>query len=144
MAKKKPEQLLITMARKPVPYEMVVVFKPFLPDKVRNEADSKVEQIITDVKGSVSVRDIWGKRYLAYEVDSHVEGYYVMYQFEAPSLSMDTIKKLMNRHPEVLRYLVLRKDIKDTNAPKIKVKKTITRAENEENKVIAANAAKKK
>jgi len=140
MAKKKPEQILISVARKPVLYEMVVVFKPFLPDKVRNEADSKVEQIITDVKGSVSVRDIWGKRYLAYEVDSHVEGYYVMYQFEAPASTMDTVKKMMNRHPEVLRYLILRKDSKDTDAPKIKVKKTITRAENEENK---ANAKKK-
>jgi small subunit ribosomal protein S6 len=134
MAKKKTEQILITVARKPVPYEMVVVFKPFLPDKVRNEADSKVEQIITDANGQVTIRDIWGKRYLAYEIDTHVEGYYVMYQFEAPAASMDNIKKLMNRHPEVLRYLALRKDVNDTDAPKIKVKKTITREESEDNK----------
>jgi small subunit ribosomal protein S6 len=137
MAKKKPEQILINVVRKPAPYEMVVVFKPFLPDKVRNEADAKVEQIITDVKGMVSVRDIWGKRYLAYEIDTHEEGYYVMYQFETLPSTLDTIKKLINRHPEVLRYLVLRKDIKDTNAPKIKVKKTITRAESEETKAQA-------
>lgn len=134
MAKRKTENVLITVARKPVPYEMVVVFKPFLPDKVRNEADAKVEQIITDAKGSVQVRDIWGKRYLAYEIQTHVEGYYVMYQFQALTESMDTIKKLMNRHPEVLRYLVLRKDVKDTKAPKIKVKKTITSEESVEKK----------
>lgn len=134
MAKRKTEEVLLTVARKPVPYEMVVVFKPFLPDKVRNEADAKVEQIITDAKGSVTVRDIWGKRYLAYEIDGHVEGYYVMYQFEAPSVKMDDIKKYLNRHPEILRYLVLRKDEKDVNAPKIKVKKTITKEESDTKK----------
>jgi small subunit ribosomal protein S6 len=134
MAKRKTEELIINVVRKPVPYEMVVVFKPFLPDKVRNEADAKVEQIIMDAKGSVSLRDIWGKRYLAYELDKHVEGYYVMYQFEAPSLSMDGIKKLMNRHQEILRYLVIKKDAKEGTATKIKVKKTITREESENRK----------
>ncbi len=134
MAKRKIEETIINVVRKPVPYEMVVVFKPFLPDKVRNEADSKVEQIIIDAKGSVSLRDIWGKRYLAYELDKHTEGYYVMYQFEAPSLAMDGIKKLMNRHQEILRYLVIRKDVKEGTATKIKVKKTITREESESKK----------
>lgn len=134
MAKRKTEETIIEMVRKPVPYEMVVVFKPFLPDKVRNEADAKVEQIIVDAKGSVSLRDIWGKRYLAYELDKHVEGYYVMYQFEAPGASVDGIKKLMNRHQEILRFLVIKKDIKDVSTSKIKVKKTITREESEARK----------
>lgn len=134
MAKRKTEETILVMVRKPVPYEMVVVFKPFLPDKVRNEADAKVEQIISDAKGMVTVRDIWGKRYLAYEIDTHVEGYYVMYQFEAPAAQMDSIKKLMNRHPEILRYLILRKDVKDIAAPKIKVKRTVTKAESDSKK----------
>lgn len=134
MAKRKTEETIINVVRKPMPYEMVVVFKPFLPDKVRNEADAKVEQIINDAKGSVSLRDIWGKRYLAYELDKHVEGYYVMYQFEAPSLAMDGIKKLLNRHQEILRYLVIKKDAKEGTATKIKVKKTITKEEVESRK----------
>ena len=134
MAKRKLEEIIINVARKPTPYEMVVVFKPFLPDKVRNEADAKVEQIIIDAKGTVSLRDIWGKRYLAYELDKHVEGYYVMYQFEAPSLSVDGIKKAMNRHQEILRYLIIKKDLKEGTGTKIKVKKTITREESEDRK----------
>jgi len=105
-----------------------------LPDKVRNEADAKVEQIVIDAKGTVSLRDIWGKRYLAYELDKHVEGYYVMYQFEAPSLSVDGIKKAMNRHQEILRYLIIKKDLKEGTGTKIKVKKTITREESEDRK----------
>jgi len=134
MAKRKLEEIIINVARKPTPYEMVVVFKPFLPDKVRNEADAKVEQIIIDAKGTVSLRDIWGKRYLAYELDKHVEGYYVMYQFEAPSLSVDGIKKAMNRHQEILRYIIIKKDLKEGTGTKIKVKKTITREESEDRK----------
>ena len=134
MAKRKLEDIIINVVRKPTPYEMVVVFKPFLPDKVRNEADAKVEQIIIDAKGTVSLSDIWGKRYLAYELDKHVEGYYVMYQFEAPSLSVDGIKKAMNRHQEILRYLIIKKDLKEGTGTKIKVKKTITREESEDRK----------
>lgn len=127
MAKKKTKEYTIKVDRKPVPYEMVVVFKPFLPDKVRNEADAKIEQIITDAKGAVKVRDIWGKRYLAYEIDGHDEGYYVMYQFEAPGAQMDNIKKLLNRHSEILRYLVVKKNTRENEEVKIKVKKTIVK-----------------
>lgn len=127
MAKRKTEEYTLKVARKPVPYEMVVVFKPFLPDKVRSEADARIEKIITDAKGSVTVRDIWGKRYLAYEIDGHDEGYYVMYQFEAPGENMDEVKKLMNRHAEILRFLVLKKNTSENEEVKIKVKKTIVK-----------------
>jgi len=125
MARTKKQETLI-IERKPVQYEMVAIFKPFLPDKVRNEADAKVEEIINGVKGKVKIKDIWGKRYFAYEIAGHVEGYYVMYQFEAPGAGLDTIKKQLNLHPEVLRYLILKKDAYSEVGPKMKVKRSIT------------------
>lgn len=132
MARKK-ETTGFTLTVKPEPsfYEMVVVFKPFLPDKVRNEADEKVTTIITENQGKVSAKDIWGKRYLAYPIQSHVEGYYVMYQFDAVPAGIETIKKLMNRHVEVLRYMVIKKDAREVGGPKIKVKKSIVSEDGE-------------
>ncbi|WKZ29776.1 MAG: 30S ribosomal protein S6 [Candidatus Dojkabacteria bacterium] len=125
MAKKQTEVLLLTTKPEPSSYEMVVVFKPFLPDKVRNEADDRVGAIVGESGGKVSSKDIWGKRYLAYPIQSHVEGYYIMYQFETLGEGVEYVKKHMNRHQEVLRYLIIKKDGKDTGTPKIKVKKSI-------------------
>lgn len=126
MAKKKTEQQLYVPDTTPVSYEMVVVFKPFLPDKVRNDADEKVASIIEETSGKITTRDIWGKRYLAFPIKGHVEGYYVMYQFNTPGAGIESIKKYMNRHQEVIRYLIIKRNVKDTEGSKIKVKKTIS------------------
>jgi small subunit ribosomal protein S6 len=125
MAKKNTDVQLLTYKPVPNSYEMVVVFKPFLPDKVRNEADERVNVIVGESGGKVVSKDIWGKRYLAYPIQGHVEGYYIMYQFETLGEGVEYVKKYMNRHQEVLRYLVIKKDETDTGAPKIKVKKSI-------------------
>jgi len=125
MAKKKVKEYTIKAIKKLLPYEMIIVFKPFLPDKVRSEADSRIDQIIAEAKGEIKVKDIWGKRYLAYEIDGHEEGYYVMYQFEAPGAGMEELNVSLNRHPEILRHLVLRKDSKEREEMQVKVKKTI-------------------
>lgn len=132
MAKKTTEVQLLTAKPTPSSYEMVVVFKPFLPDKVRNEADEKVGTIISETGGRVNAKDIWGKRYLAYKVQGHVEGYYVMYQFSTIPAGVEQVKKHMNRHQEVLRYMVIKREVNDTAAPKIKVKKTIISKKAEE------------
>lgn len=132
MAKKTTEVQLLTAKPTPVSYEMVVVFKPFLPDKVRNDADEKVSSIISETSGKVNAKDIWGKRYLAYKIQGHVEGYYVMYQFETIPAGVEQVKKHMNRHQEVLRYMVIKREANDTAAPKIKVKKSIVNKKSEE------------
>ena len=109
-------------------YEMVVIFKPFLPDKVRIQADEKVESIITKYKGSVVRKDIWGKRYLAYPIKGHNEGYYIMYHFKALASKQEEINKLLLRHPEVLRFLIIKDDPKKgADDVKVKVKKRVVK-----------------
>jgi len=125
MARKKVEQTLLTVDPVQNMYEMIVVFKPFLPDKVRNEADEKVSKIIEETKGKVLSIDIWGKRYLAYKIQGHVEGYYVMYQFKTEGKGIEYIKKYLNRHQEIIRYLIIKKDENEEMSPKIKMKQSI-------------------
>ncbi len=106
-------------------YEMVVVFKPFLPDKVRTEADAKVEKIIEDAGGSVKSKAIWGKRFLAYPIKGHKEGYYILYYFKLKADKVDEVKKYLNRHPEILRFLIIKLKELDINKIKIKAKKAV-------------------
>ncbi len=108
-------------------YELVVVFKPFLPDKVRLEADAKVEKIIEDVGGSVKNKAIWGKRFLAYAIKGHKEGYYILYYISLPSDKTKEVEKHLNRHSEVLRFLMIKFKELDLNKIKIKAKKAVVR-----------------
>ncbi len=126
MARKKVEQVLLVTEEIQNMYEMVVIFKPFLPDKVRTEADEKVGKIITETGGNITTLDIWGKRYLAYKMEGHVEGYYVMYQFKTVGSGIDHIKKHLNRHQEIMKYLIIRKEVGDNLTSTMKVKQSFT------------------
>lgn len=106
-------------------YEMVVVLKPFLPDKVRMEADEKIEKIIEERGGSVKTKAIWGKRFLAYPIKGHKEGYYILYYFKLRADKAKEVEKHLNRHPEILRFLIIKLKELDLKKIKIKAKKAV-------------------
>jgi small subunit ribosomal protein S6 len=87
-------------------YEVMVIFKPLLPDDVRKGAHQAIVDLVKKLKGKVNDADVWGKRYLAYPIASHKEGYYIVYQIEIPSESLDKLKTGLERISELLRYVV--------------------------------------
>ncbi len=106
-------------------YEMVVVLKPFLPDTVRVQADEKIEKIIEDAGGKVKSKAIWGKRFLAYPIKGHKEGYYILYYFQLKSDKSKEVEKYLNRHPEILRFMIIKLKEFDLAKVKIKAKKAV-------------------
>ncbi len=87
-------------------YEVMVIFKPLLPDDVRKDAHQAIVNLAKKLKGKVKDADVWGKRYLAYPIASHQEGYYIVYEIELPSESLDKLKSGLERVGELLRYMI--------------------------------------
>lgn len=98
------------MATETFGYEVMVIFKPLLPDEVRKEAHKTIIDLAKKLGGEMVAADVWGKRYLAYPIKTHDEGYYIVYEVKLPRESVEEFGVNISRIPEILRYLVTRID----------------------------------
>lgn len=89
-------------------YEIMIIFKPLLPDDVRKGSHKAIVDLVKKLGGVVVNADVWGKRYLAYPIKSHDEGYYIVYELKLPSVSIEDINAGIGKIAEVLRFMVTR------------------------------------
>lgn len=90
------------------PYEVMIVLDPTVDDETaRAEVDRATDLIKT--KGGVPGRvDRWGKRRLAYEINDHREGYYVVMDASAEPAVMAELDRMLHLADRVLRHKVIR------------------------------------
>ncbi len=92
-------------------YEIAVLYHPDLEIDL-DKATAKIEKIFTDNGGTVTNTDNWGKRKLAYQIRKNEHAVYVFYTAELPGESVRKIEALLNITDEVLRFLIVRPDLK--------------------------------
>ena len=92
-------------------YEIAVLYHPDLEVDL-SKAEEKVTNIITSNGGKVTATDNWGKRKLAYPIKKQEHGVYVFYTVEMPGESVNKVEATLNITDEVVRYLIVRPDLK--------------------------------
>lgn len=92
-------------------YEIAILFDPGLEVDL-DKATSKVEKIFTDNGGKVTNTDNWGKKKLAYPIKKHDSAVYVFYAVDVPGANMRKIESILNITDEVIRFLIVRPDLK--------------------------------
>src|SRR5207244_1450430 len=65
------------------PYEVMVIYEPGLEEDAVRAAVDRSTQFIRSKGGNPGRVDRWGKRRLAYEINHHREGYYVLMEANA-------------------------------------------------------------
>ncbi len=88
-------------------YELMVVLKPLLPDDIRRALHKDLLDQVALAKGEVLDVDVWGKRYLAYDIKGHNEGYYINYTFSAQGNGIAEMKRKLGLKPEILRFMIV-------------------------------------
>lgn len=91
-------------------YENLFIVKP---DATEEEIDQLVEQMsknVTNGGGTVDKVDKWGKRRLAYKVDKHREGSYVLMQFTAEASTVKEFERRLRVQESVIKFLTVRID----------------------------------
>ncbi|MCC7290336.1 30S ribosomal protein S6 [bacterium] len=88
-------------------YEMMIALKPLLPDDVRKALHKEIVDMVSGLGGEVVDVDVWGKRYLAYNIRGHNEAYYIVYNFKLPSDQVTEIKRQFELKQEFLRYVIV-------------------------------------
>jgi small subunit ribosomal protein S6 len=92
-------------------YEIAVLYHPDLEVDL-SKAEERVTKIITDNGGKITATDNWGKRKLAYTIKKQEHAVYVFYTVEMPGESVKKVESTLNITDEVIRYLIVRPDIK--------------------------------
>ncbi|MCA9385947.1 30S ribosomal protein S6 [Candidatus Dojkabacteria bacterium] len=91
-------------------YELMVILKPLLPEDVKSKLITDVEDLVKGLGGKVGASDVWGKRHLAYPINSHEEGYYIVYNIELPGDKAQEFDRKLKLTDGVLRSLRVKEE----------------------------------
>ena len=94
----------------PRQYELIYVIAPDVDDAGVAELHARVEEIVTAGGGTIDKTDNWGRRRLAYEIDRHKEGTYVLELFTGSGAIIGELDRRLKVTDNVLRHLVVRVD----------------------------------
>lgn len=88
-------------------YELMFIIRTDIePEAV----ESTVEKFLNIVRngGEIVKHEVQGKRRLAYEIDKHREGIYVLINFNAPSEVVAELDRVLKISDEVIRHLIVK------------------------------------
>lgn len=89
-------------------YELMLVLRPDAPDDRVQQILDRVTRGISADEGQIVKVSPWGRRRLAYPIDSFREGSYFLVLFDAPSAAVAELERGLNITEEVIRHLVTR------------------------------------
>ena len=89
-------------------YELMLVFRPDVPDERTQAVIDRTTRGIVTSGGSILKVSPWGRRRLAYQIDRYREGSYHIVLFEAPPTAIVEVEHALLITEEVLRHLVTR------------------------------------
>ena len=96
----------ILVAQRQREYELVVVLTPEAGEAEAAVSVDRVAGFITDRGGTVSVRESWGVRRLAYPIQNYREGNYFLMRFELDAGETRELDQTLQASQDVLRHLV--------------------------------------
>ena len=95
-------------------YEIIFIVNPNVAEEEIDKIKGQLHSIITSGGGTVEKIEKMGKRGLAYEVDKHREGYYVMFVITANGDIVKECERRLLRHREIYAERIM----DDADCPK--------------------------
>lgn len=89
-------------------YELVMVISPEVSDEAVPATVERVQQFIQERGGEVKQVDAWGRRKLAYPIERHLEGHYVVTQFSLDPQAVRALEGNLLLAEDVIRHLVVK------------------------------------
>ena len=96
-------------------YELTVLIHPDLEVDLESPL-KKVRDLITSNGGQIVREDNWGKKKLAYRIKNEDFAVYVYFDVNLPAEAPLKISNVLNISDEVLRYLLVKVDLKGRKA----------------------------
>jgi len=94
----------------PRPYEVVYIFDPALDEETIGSKLNSFHALIQTEGAEAPTLNHWGKRTLAYEIDRHDTGYYVVANFDTEPALLPEFERALKLDDGVIRHLVVLND----------------------------------
>ena len=94
-------------------YEVVFLVHPDQSEQVPAMIE-RYKSTIENGKGTIHRLEDWGRRQLAYPIQSLVKAHYVLFNVEADQPTIDELVETFRFNDAILRHLVIRRDGPDT------------------------------
>ena len=91
-------------------YEIMFIVNPNAAEEEIDKINTQVDGIVTSGGGTVDKIEKMGKRRLAYEVDRHREGYYVLFVITANGDIIKECERRLRVMDAVIKYITVRTD----------------------------------
>src|SRR5215831_2840287 len=91
-------------------YEIMFIVNPNATEEEIDKVNGQIENIVTSGGGKVEKLEKMGKRRLAYEVDKHREGYYLLFVITANGDIVKECERRLRVMDAVIKYITVRTD----------------------------------
>jgi small subunit ribosomal protein S6 len=91
-------------------YELAFIVRPNVDDTGVTAVVDKVSQFVKSANGEVASVDVWGRRNLAYPINNHREGIYVLFQAKMSPSALTELERNLKLSEEIIRYLLVKVD----------------------------------
>lgn len=94
-------------------YETIFILKPELSAEEHEKHIEFYKENIISNGGEIVKVDVWGRQALAYPIEKHNDGYYVLIQFKADTSYINNeLEKRFQFNENVIRYVIVMLDEK--------------------------------
>jgi small subunit ribosomal protein S6 len=85
----------------------MLILPPEADESVVSGALDRIIRVVREAGGQVGNVDRWGRRRLAFEIESQSEGYYVVVEFTAEPEALTELERSLHLADEVLRFKIV-------------------------------------
>lgn len=101
-------------------YELMFIVDPNMPEEEIDQLNAQVETLVSDGGGQVESVEKLGRKRLAYEIQRHTDGFYMLLTVLADGNIVKEVERRFRVTDSVLRYLTVRVDIAEKKLEKIR------------------------
>src|SRR5437762_11484216 len=101
-------------------YEIMFVVNPTIAEEEIDKINTQVAGIVTSGGGAIEKVEKMGKRRLAYDIDKHREGFYVLFVIAANGDIIKECERRLRVMDAVIKYITVRTDEEARRFDKIK------------------------
>lgn len=105
-------------------YEILFILPNRFTDDEAKAVSAQVEKIVEGNGGTVTLREYWGKKRLAYDIKHNAFGYYSLFEFDLEGKNLAKIDTALRLSTDVLRHQIVVKPAKTAEALAKEVKDT--------------------
>ena len=87
-------------------YELMCIIQPDLDETATNGVIDKVKGWITDSGGSIEKAEVWGRRRMAYSINKHREGQYVLLNVSMSPAATFELERNLRYQESIMRHML--------------------------------------